>query len=64
MAAALLRSAFPLVRRTTPAYTARRAFHPLAGQSLKDIQDQWSTPPSANLVPIVIEQTVASLTIH
>ncbi|KAG6878331.1 hypothetical protein C0993_008509 [Termitomyces sp. T159_Od127] len=56
MAAALLRSAFPSIRRTTP-HIARRAFHPLAGQSLKEIQDQWTTPPSANLVPIVIEQT-------
>ncbi|KAF8168349.1 Clp protease-domain-containing protein [Crassisporium funariophilum] len=33
----------------------RRLFHPLAGQSL--FHDQWQTPPSANLVPIVIEQT-------
>ncbi|PFH50729.1 hypothetical protein AMATHDRAFT_60541 [Amanita thiersii Skay4041] len=34
-----------------------RRFHPLAGQSLREIQDNWATPPSAGLVPIVIEQT-------
>ncbi|KIM48455.1 hypothetical protein M413DRAFT_440198 [Hebeloma cylindrosporum] len=34
-----------------------RLFHPLAGQSIRSIQDQWHSPPSANLVPIVIEQT-------
>ncbi|KAF8971591.1 Clp protease-domain-containing protein [Flammula alnicola] len=36
--------------------SSRRLFHPLAGQSIKSIQDQWEAP-SANLVPIVIEQT-------
>ncbi|KNZ78212.1 Putative ATP-dependent Clp protease proteolytic subunit, mitochondrial [Termitomyces sp. J132] len=59
MAAPLLRSAFPSLRRTVVTHSSRRCFHPLAGQSLKEIQDQWVTPPSANLVPIVIEQTVA-----
>ncbi|KAF8887709.1 ATP-dependent Clp protease proteolytic subunit [Infundibulicybe gibba] len=34
-----------------------RRFHPLAGHSLSEIQSQWTQPPSANLVPIVIEQT-------
>jgi len=34
-----------------------RAFHPLAGQSLAEIQGKWSSSPTANLVPIVIEQT-------
>ncbi|KAF4623504.1 hypothetical protein D9613_001587 [Agrocybe pediades] len=34
-----------------------RGFHPLAGQSIQAIADQWKSPPSANLVPIVIEQT-------
>ncbi|KAG6902966.1 hypothetical protein C0995_008539 [Termitomyces sp. Mi166 len=57
MAASLLRSVFPPIHRTTVTQISRR-FHPLAGQSLKEIQDQWATPPSANLVPIVIEQTI------
>ncbi|KAF9560199.1 hypothetical protein CPC08DRAFT_636882 [Agrocybe pediades] len=34
-----------------------RGFHPLAGQAIQAIADQWKSPPSANLVPIVIEQT-------
>ncbi|KAJ3562877.1 hypothetical protein NP233_g9303 [Leucocoprinus birnbaumii] len=34
-----------------------RSFHPLAGQSLGDLQAKWTDSPSANLVPIVIEQT-------
>jgi len=37
--------------------TSKRLFHPLAGQSINHIAHQWQTPPSANLVPIVIEQT-------
>ncbi|PPQ90467.1 hypothetical protein CVT25_014985 [Psilocybe cyanescens] len=37
--------------------SSKRSFHPLAGQSIRSIQDEWQTPPSANLVPIVIEQT-------
>lgn len=43
-----IRSALPL--------NGRRYFHPLAGQSLREIKDIWKTP-SASLVPIVIEQT-------
>lgn len=35
-----------------------RAFHPLASRSLSEIEGKWSSSPSANLVPIVIEQTV------
>ncbi|KAG6831627.1 hypothetical protein H0H92_008704 [Tricholoma furcatifolium] len=54
--ASLLRTVLPSVR-TPAAHISRRCFHPLAGQSLKEIQDQWAVPPSANLVPIVIEQT-------
>ncbi|KAF8656386.1 hypothetical protein AX16_002572 [Volvariella volvacea WC 439] len=34
-----------------------RQFHPLSGQSLAEIQANWAAPPSANLVPMVIEQT-------
>ncbi|KAF8640335.1 hypothetical protein AX17_000007 [Amanita inopinata Kibby_2008] len=45
-----------LTRKTLPLAFTRR-FHPLAGQSLREIQDNWKTPPLANLVPIVIEQT-------
>ncbi|KAF8807175.1 ATP-dependent Clp protease proteolytic subunit [Phlegmacium glaucopus] len=37
--------------------SSRRLFHPLAGQSLNSIHERWETTPSANLVPIVIEQT-------
>ncbi|KAF5377171.1 hypothetical protein D9615_006431 [Tricholomella constricta] len=54
--ASLLRSAAPSVRSAV-VHLHRRRFHPLAGQSIKEIHDQWSTPPSANLVPMVIEQT-------
>ncbi|KAF8238463.1 ATP-dependent Clp protease proteolytic subunit [Tricholoma matsutake] len=51
-----LRSAAHSIR--LPAVTVlKRRFHPLAGQSIQDIQQKWSVPPSANLVPIVIEQT-------
>ncbi|KAG5646893.1 hypothetical protein DXG03_001969 [Asterophora parasitica] len=56
MASSLLRSAAPSIRNAA-LHIHRRRFHPLAGQSLKEIQDQWETPPSANLVPMVIEQT-------
>ncbi|KAF8203315.1 Clp protease-domain-containing protein, partial [Pholiota molesta] len=42
--------------RQRPLQTSRRLFHPLAGPSLAAIQREWE-PPSANLVPIVIEQT-------
>jgi len=38
-------------------HSGRRYLHPLAGQSIQEIQAQWTAPPSANLVPIVIEQT-------
>lgn len=34
----------------------RRHFHPVANQFTKS---QWQIPPSSNLVPIVIEQTVS-----
>lgn len=34
-----------------------RRFHPLSANSFSQIQEKWSSPPSANLVPIVIEQT-------
>ncbi|KAF8060929.1 Clp protease-domain-containing protein [Lyophyllum atratum] len=54
--ASLLRSVAPSIR-TSAVRLQKRRFHPLAGQSLQEIQDQWATPPSANLVPIVIEQT-------
>ncbi|RDB29325.1 ATP-dependent Clp protease proteolytic subunit 1 [Hypsizygus marmoreus] len=54
--ASFLRSALPSIRPSVT-HLHRRRFHPLAGQSIKEIQDQWATPPSANLVPIVIEQT-------
>jgi len=46
----------PSMRRWS-CQSSRRLFHPLAGQSLNSIHDRWQTPPSANLVPIVIEQT-------
>ncbi|KAG6849799.1 hypothetical protein H0H93_005049 [Arthromyces matolae] len=52
MASSLLRIARPSLLRFH-----RRHFHPLAGQSIKEIQEKWTVPPSANLVPIVIEQT-------
>jgi len=39
---------------------SRRLFHPLAGQNFHAIQNEWQRP-SANLVPIVIEQTVRIL---
>jgi hypothetical protein len=54
--ASILRSAarsFPATQRL-----CRRSFHPLAGQSISELTSQWQTPPSANLVPMVIEQTV------
>ncbi|KAH9487168.1 ATP-dependent Clp protease proteolytic subunit, mitochondrial [Psilocybe cubensis] len=51
-ARAIVRSS---LRRSIP--SPKRSFHPLAGQSIQFFQDQWQTPPSANLVPIVIEQT-------
>ncbi|KAF9457463.1 ATP-dependent Clp protease proteolytic subunit [Collybia nuda] len=54
--ASLFRAAIPSLRRSAFHSSVRR-FHPLAGQSLQEIQDKWSAPPSANLVPIVIEQT-------
>ncbi|KAF8350287.1 ATP-dependent Clp protease proteolytic subunit [Amanita rubescens] len=44
------------VVRTALSAAKKRSFHPLAG-SLREIQDKWQSPPSANLVPIVIEQT-------
>lgn len=44
--------------------SSKRSFHPLAGQSIQSIQDQWQTPPSANLVPIVIEQTVRCFVVY
>lgn len=47
----LSRTSLPLLAR--PAATARRAFHPLARFN----SSQWTEPPSANMVPIVIEQT-------
>ncbi|EKM83391.1 hypothetical protein AGABI1DRAFT_110056 [Agaricus bisporus var. burnettii JB137-S8] len=50
----MLRSFRPL--RSALKNTAR-SFHPLANQSLTEHQDRWAKPPSANLVPIVIEQT-------
>ncbi|KAK2462102.1 hypothetical protein APHAL10511_006565 [Amanita phalloides] len=49
------RPAFPLARNAL-SFASRRKFHPLAGHSLREMQDKWQTP-SANLVPIVIEQT-------
>ncbi|PPQ66780.1 hypothetical protein CVT26_009766 [Gymnopilus dilepis] len=51
-----LRTALTSISRRST-LSSRRCFHPLAGQSLKSIVDQWEAPPSANLVPIVIEQT-------
>jgi hypothetical protein len=61
----IMASAFAL-RRIAPAIAfnvPKRLFHPLSGQSMQEIQEKWSTPPSANLVPIVIEQTVKVLSI-
>ncbi|KAF8895036.1 ATP-dependent Clp protease proteolytic subunit [Gymnopilus junonius] len=52
----LFRTAISSVSRQS-LLSSKRLFHPLAGQSLKSIVDQWEAPPSANLVPIVIEQT-------
>ncbi|KAF9014920.1 ATP-dependent Clp protease proteolytic subunit [Cyathus striatus] len=46
----------PRLCKATPRSICRW-FHPLAGQSLPEIHSQWTQPPSANLVPIVIEQT-------
>ncbi|KAF5356302.1 hypothetical protein D9756_004274 [Leucocoprinus leucothites] len=37
--------------------TSVRSFHPFAGHSLAETQTKWTDSPSANLVPIVIEQT-------
>ncbi|TFK76636.1 hypothetical protein BDN72DRAFT_754949 [Pluteus cervinus] len=51
----MLRSAARLAYKTRLSCGTRR-FHPLAGQNLQELQAQWQ-PPSANLVPIVIEQT-------
>ncbi|CAA7264681.1 unnamed protein product [Cyclocybe aegerita] len=45
----------PIFRQQT-IQSSRRLFHPLAGHSLRSLQEQWRAP-SANLVPIVIEQT-------
>jgi len=46
----MLRSLLPAVRRSHATVSAaRRRYHPLAAN--------WSSPPAANLVPIVIEQT-------
>lgn len=58
---AMLRSLLPL--RSALRHSAR-PFHPLAGQSLTELQEKWPKPPSANLVPIVIEQTVFSRSSH
>lgn len=52
----LARLAFSITRSAL-LITRKHHFHPLAGQSLREIRDNWQTPPSANLVPIVIEQT-------
>ena len=52
-----LRCVSPSMRVAT-ATVQKRRFHPLFGQSIQEIQAKWSVPPSANLVPIVIEQTV------
>jgi hypothetical protein len=46
----MLRSVFPAIRRNQVHLSSRR-YHPLAAN--------WSSPPAANLVPIVIEQTVS-----
>ncbi|KDR84744.1 hypothetical protein GALMADRAFT_131536 [Galerina marginata CBS 339.88] len=51
-----LRATIPLVCRRS-LLTSKRLFHPLASQPLNSILDQWQAPPTANLVPIVIEQT-------
>lgn len=56
----LQKAILPSMRRWS-CQSSRRLFHPLAGQSLNSIHERWQTPPSANLVPIVIEQTVSSL---
>ncbi|KAF7972573.1 hypothetical protein HWV62_17702 [Athelia sp. TMB] len=46
----MLRSLLPTIRRSHAAVScASRGYHPLAAH--------WSSPPAANLVPIVIEQT-------
>lgn len=58
---AMLRTLLPL----RPALrNAARSFHPLAGQSLTEPREKWANSPSANLVPIVIEQTVFSRVSH
>ncbi|KAJ3512735.1 hypothetical protein NLJ89_g3350 [Agrocybe chaxingu] len=49
------RAICPTFRQRT-VLSSRRLFHPLSGSSFKSIQEQWRAP-SANLVPIVIEQT-------
>lgn len=47
----MFRSILPAVRRV---HVPRRQYHPLAAE--------WSSsPPTANLVPIVIEQTVSAI---
>lgn len=53
----MLRSLFPSISRSAFRNPAR-SFHPLAGHPLIELQEKCAKPPSANLVPIVIEQTV------
>ena len=53
----VLRCVAPSIRLSVQTVLKRR-FHPLVGQSIQEIQRKSSAPPSANLVPIVIEQTV------
>ncbi|KAJ3521595.1 hypothetical protein NMY22_g12252 [Coprinellus aureogranulatus] len=51
MISRLLRPSLPRFTRALPIW--QRQFHPLAGVH----SSQWTQPPSANMVPIVIEQT-------
>lgn len=46
----MLRSLLPSIRRVC---VPRRQYHPLTAE--------WSSPPTANLVPMVIEQTVSGI---
>ncbi|KAF9042060.1 ATP-dependent Clp protease proteolytic subunit [Panaeolus papilionaceus] len=43
--------------RNSTRNSCRRSFHPFSGSSIHQIQSQLRATPTANLVPIVIEQT-------
>lgn len=50
--------------RNSTRNSCRRSFHPFSGSSIHQIQSQLRATPTANLVPIVIEQTASLQTIY